>query len=384
MKLLSKEIDKDGTGNVTIIPEESEDMWHAYNLVAEGDSLRASTIRKVTTESSTGSVGSNRVRTTLTVRVENVDFDTQACVLRVKGRNIQENQYVKMGAYHTIDLELNRKFTLVKAHWDSVALDRLDMACDPTQHADLAAIIMQEGLANVCLVTASMTLVKAKIDVNIPRKRKGQCSQHEKGLNKFFESVMQALLRHVNFEIVKCVLIASPGFVKDQFYDYVFQQAIKLENKVLLENKSMFVLVHSSSGFKHSLKEILQDPVVQNKLSDTKAAGEVKVLECFYTILQTEPDRAFYGIKHVEKACKAQAIETLLISDNLFRCQDVAQRKCYVNLVDSVKESGGDVKLFSSLHISGEQLEQLTGVAAILRFPMPELEEEGISSGEED
>ncbi|XP_013792094.2 protein pelota homolog [Limulus polyphemus] len=96
MKLLSKEIDKEGTGSVSIIPEESEDMWHAYNLVAEGDSLRASTIRKVTTESSTGSVGSNRVRTTLTVRVENVDFDTQACVLRVKGRNIQENQYVKV------------------------------------------------------------------------------------------------------------------------------------------------------------------------------------------------------------------------------------------------------------------------------------------------
>ena len=26
------------------------------------------------------------------IRVEGVDFDTQACVLRVKGRNIQENQ----------------------------------------------------------------------------------------------------------------------------------------------------------------------------------------------------------------------------------------------------------------------------------------------------
>ncbi|XP_022258840.1 protein pelota-like isoform X2 [Limulus polyphemus] len=228
-----------------------------------------------------------------------------------------------MGAYHTIDLELNRKFTLVKAHWDSVALDRLDMACDPSQHADLAAVIMQEGLANVCLITASMTLVKAKIDVNIPRKRKGQCSQHEKGLNKFFESVLQAVLRHVNFDIVKCVLIASPGFVKDQFYDYVFQQAVKLDNKVLLENKSKFVLVHSSSGFKHSLKEILQDPIVQTKLSDTKAAGEVKALECFYTMLQTEPNRAFYGIKHVEKACEAQAIETLLISDNLFRTRPV-------------------------------------------------------------
>lgn len=102
------------------------------------------------------------------------------------------------------------------------------------------------------------------------------------------------------------------------------------------------MLVHASSGFKHSLKgivilhnsstfannyryyffllaEILQDPVVLSKLSDTKAAGEVKALESFYAILQTEPAKAFYGKKHVTKAAEAQAIETLLISDNLFR-----------------------------------------------------------------
>uniref|UniRef100_A0A2I9LPF4 Protein pelota homolog n=1 Tax=Centruroides hentzi TaxID=88313 RepID=A0A2I9LPF4_9SCOR len=384
MKLLGKIIEKDGSGHVTLVAEEPEDMWHAYNLVAEGDSLRASTIRKVTTESATGSTGSNRVRTTLTIAIENIDFDTQACVLRVKGRNIVENQYVKMGAYHTLDLELNRKFTLAKSCWDSIALDRIDMACDPAQHADLAAVIMHEGLAHICLVTSSMTLIRAKIDVNIPRKRKGQCAQHDKGLQKFFESVMQGILRHVNFDIVKCVLLASPGFVKDQFYEYMFAQAVKLDQKVLLENKSKFVLMHSSSGFKHSLKEILADPAVAVKLADTKAAGEVKALEAFYTMLQNEPNRAFYGFNHVQKANEGQAIETLLISDNLFRCQDVAKRKQYVTLVDSVKDNGGDVKLFSSLHVSGEQLGLLTGIAAILRFPMPELEEESNSSSEED
>ncbi|KAH9376655.1 hypothetical protein HPB48_005866 [Haemaphysalis longicornis] len=318
MKLVHKYIEKDGSG-------------------------------KVTTESATGSTGSNRVRTTLVICIESIDFDTQACVLRVKGRNIAENQYVKMGAYHTLDLEMNRKFTLAKSHWDSVHLERLDLACDPTQHADLAAVVMQEGLAHLCLVTSSMTLVRAKIDVSIPRKRKGSCSQHD----------------------------------KDQFYEYMFQAATKLDLKVLLENKGKFVLTHASSGFKHSLKEILQDPSVQSKLSDTKAAGEVKALEQFYQILQTEPSRAFYGTKHVESANEGQAIETLLISDNLFRCQDVKQRKRYVALVDSVRENGGDVKIFSSLHISGEQLDQLTGVAAILRYPMPELEEEELSSDEE-
>ena len=38
------------------------------------------------------------------------------------------------------------------------------------------------------------------------------------------------------------------------------------------------------------------------------------------------------------------------------RAQDVALRKEYVNLVESVKESGGEVKIFSSMHISGERM----------------------------
>uniref|UniRef100_U5EV94 Protein pelota homolog n=1 Tax=Corethrella appendiculata TaxID=1370023 RepID=U5EV94_9DIPT len=376
MKLVSKNVDKAGDGCVVLIPEEPEDMWHAYNLIAEGDQVRSSTIRKVQNETATGSSSSSRVRTTLTISVETIDFDTQACVLRVKGRNIEENQFVKMGAYHTLDLELNRKFSITKSEWDSIALERVDMACDVTQNADVAAVIMQDGLAHICLITSSMTLVRSKIDMPIPRKRKGSVQQHEKGLAKFYDAVMQGIIRHVNFDVVKCILIASPGFVKDQFFEYMFQQAVKTDNKVLVENKSKFMLIHSSSGFKHSLKEILQDPAVVVKMSDTKAAGEVKALENFYTILQSEPSKAFYGKKHVFKAAEAQAIETLLISDNLFRCQDVATRKEYVNLVDMVRDSGGEVKIFSSMHVSGEQLSQLTGVAAVLRFPMPELEDD--------
>ncbi|XP_045785866.1 protein pelota [Maniola jurtina] len=381
MKLVFKNIDKDGSGCIGLVPEEPEDMWHAYNLIAEGDAVTASTVRKVQTESSTGSSSSSRVRTTLTIRVETIDFDTQACVLRLKGRNIVENQYVKMGAYHTLDLELNRKFTLQKILWDSVALERVEMACDPAASADVAAVVMQEGLAHVCLITPSMTLVRSKIDVTIPRKRKGFVQQHEKGLNKFYEAVMQGILRHIDFNVVKCVILASPGFVKDQFFDYMMQQAIKTDNKLLIENKSKFLLVKASSGFKHSLKEVLQEPAVIAKISDTKAASEVKLLESFYTMLQLEPAKAFYGKKHIERANEAMAIETLMISDKLFRCQDIAQRKEYVGIVDTARENGSDVRIFSSMHVSGEQLDQLTGIAAVLRFPMPELED---SDGEEN
>lgn len=37
------------------------------------------------------------------------------------------------------------------------------------------------------------------------------------------------------------------------------------------------------------------------------------------------------------------------------RCQDINLRKEYVELVESIKDSGGDVKIFSSLHVSGER-----------------------------
>jgi len=376
MKQLYRQFEKNGRGHVGLIPEEAEDMWHAYNLVSANDILRSTTIRRVQSESATGSTSSSKVRTTLTIQVESTEFDTQACVLRVKGRNVQENAYVKMGQYHTIDLELNRKFVLTKESWDVVCIERIVNACDPTKSADVGAIVMQEGIAHVCLVTPSMTLVRAKIEVTIPRKRRGNCTQHDKGLLKFYDQIIAAVARHFDFDVIKCVLVASPGFVKDQFAEYMFAQAIKLEQKVITENKSKFLLVHSSSGFKHSLQEVLTDPAISSRLSDTKATSEVRALETFYTMLQNEPDRAFYGLDHVERANEMLAIETLMVTDNLFRSTNLAERKRFVNLVESVRDNNGDAKIFSSLHVSGEQLSLLSGVAAVLRFPLPDLLEE--------
>ena len=37
------------------------------------------------------------------------------------------------------------------------------------------------------------------------------------------------------------------------------------------------------------------------------------------------------------------------------RSWDLDKRKRYVKLVDSVRDNGGDVKIFSSLHVSGER-----------------------------
>ena len=79
-------------------------------------------------------------------------------------------------------------------------------------------------------------------------------------------------------------------------------EAIVTENRTLIENKQKIILMHCSSGHKHALQEVLKDPAIQNRLSDTKYAIEVKTLEKFYQILGQDGNKACYGYDHVVKA----------------------------------------------------------------------------------
>lgn len=76
-------------------------------------------------------------------------------------------------------------------------LERIAEACDPAKSADVAAVVMQEGLAHVCLITSSMTLTRATIEVSIPRKREGLGSQLEKARLRFFEQLYDAVCAHI-------------------------------------------------------------------------------------------------------------------------------------------------------------------------------------------
>jgi protein pelota len=101
----------------------------------------------VQNESATGSTTTSRVRTTLTITVEKTDFDVQAGALHVAGPVSEENKYVKMGQYHTLDLEIQRNVTIIKDEWDSVALDRVKEACDVSKKAEVGAVVLQEGIS---------------------------------------------------------------------------------------------------------------------------------------------------------------------------------------------------------------------------------------------
>ena len=53
-----------------------------------------------------------------------------------------------MGAYHTLSLELQRKFTLTKENWDAIALERVEEACDSGASSLLTLFHVLEGYPN--------------------------------------------------------------------------------------------------------------------------------------------------------------------------------------------------------------------------------------------
>ncbi|KAG5651961.1 hypothetical protein H0H81_006776 [Sphagnurus paluster] len=399
MKLINRHIDKHGAGHVTLRPEDDEDMWHLYNLIQAGDSVRAPAIRRVQTVSSTGSTESHRVRLNLTLQVGRVDFSSSAApaasasesaaadqtgssappptsaALHISGRVTSENPHVKLGAFHTLDVEANRDVRIEKADgWDSIAVARVEEAIIPGRGAEVGAVVCGEGTAAFCLLSQHMTLVANRISVPIPRKSAASgASQHEKGMLKFYATLYDSFVRHIPFANVglRAIVIASPGWVRDGVLNYLLEEAGRRGDKPLQRAlKEKVVKVHVSSPHVHSLVEVLKSPEIASQLKETKFAREGIVLDKFFKMLGTEEMRAWYGPDHVCLAADRGAIGTLLISDDLFRSSDPVTRKRYVGVVEAVQHKGGEVVIFSSMHESGQQLNQLTGVAAILTFPL--------------
>lgn len=106
-------------------------------------------------------------------------------------------------------------------------------------------------------------MLKAKIEKNVAKVHKGFSGKHNASKNKFFDLVISNLEglftgdNASNFERVKCVVVGSPGFVRENFFNYTKEVAEKKGSLFLKDCVSKMILSHCSSGFKHSLTELM-------------------------------------------------------------------------------------------------------------------------------
>ncbi|KAH9814560.1 eRF1 domain 1-domain-containing protein [Melampsora americana] len=387
-----------GEGSMTLEAQNDEDIWHAYNLINIGDEVRSSAVRKIVSESNStsGNKESRRVHLNLTIEVKKiaysgVDLDgadgseggssvnpnkppPDTAILHLSGPISQPNEHVKMGAFHTLDIEAGRTFTITKGPhgWGSLHFERIKESQDGATGADVGAVLCDEsGKASICLIGSHTTTVRQRIEVNLTQKKKtGQGSGNEKAMDKYHRQIYDGIIKYFPLTDLKLIIFASPGGAKDSAYEWVFAEALRTGNKAMITSKSKVKRLPISSAHVKSLTEVLSSPQIANQLQGTKYTKEIQALEKFDKLLVSDEQKACYGERHVEKAADFGAIGTLMISDALFRNSDPIKRKKFMELSKQVEQFGGSVMVFSSMNASSTRLSELTGVAAILTFPL--------------
>eukprot|EP00758_Cryptobia_borreli_P020188 Tbor_TRINITY_DN96_c0_g1::TRINITY_DN96_c0_g1_i1::g.15097::m.15097/K06965/PELO, DOM34, pelA; protein pelota len=389
----------DGAGEVKLYLSSIDDTWHFYNMVSKGDTVTSKTHRKV--QIGTTGVSEKKVMK-MALLVETVDFDALGEV-RVHGLNRSELEYVQMNAHHTLSIHGDppQEVTLYKLEWDNDIKRRIDDACDAEGKADTAAVCLDYGLAEICVITPSLTITKQKIETSISKKhassasgnRSSKTSTRDESLRRFYKTVFDAVVTHIDFSQMKVLLLCSPGSIREEFRTFIKEEVekaltsvasldtmkdVRTTNlKALQKFISRFVLVKTSCGHRGAIREALSKKEVQQALEDTKGIQGAKVWDRFQKMMTKNPDRCVYTPQMVMEALKNDAIETLLVCDDILRTTIISHKYFYQALCNAVTSNGcgGSVVFISSLHVSGEQLMKISGIAAILRFDMPDMDD---------
>ena len=357
------------SGIVHLIVDNTEDLWALYNIMAVGDCIKLATFRKVQHE--TGSkVTSTKKKIIITLRIEELEYSPEA--IRFKGKNVSQNEYIAIGQYQTDEIGVNSFFSLYKSYWDDIHLETLKSVTDVTITSEIAAILMENDIAHLFYISNKQTVTKGKITQTIPKKRNGS-TKHDKGKEAFFEKILNQFVKQINFENTKVLIIASPGFTKDDFKKYM-EEKIESNGKEwhdLKNNLKKIIFTHSSSGFKHSLEEILAKPDIKRLIKDTKCIDDVAIMERFNEILGTDMDKIFFGLKSFNIAYEKKAIDTLIITDGYLRKIPPLTRKDLCAKMKTLKPT--EVCQFSSLHTTGEKIDEFGGICGILKYVVDEI-----------
>jgi protein pelota len=378
MKIIKKFVNpKTKKGVVTVLPNNEEDIWYLYNIIMPGDVLKVSSFRKIKKkEGDYGVKKVDRKQIIMTVGVMSVDFqsDERGTTLNLKTKNLRENEWVMLGQVQTIEVKLFSKLQIIKDVWDKKSLELLDEASDDMHGVDSLVVLFDDGFASFFFIKKNFTKQSARITKSLPKKKSNMMDIYNKRIEEFDQKIWRYIFDSFDMETIKVAVVAGPGNAKNRFVDRLKSyESIESDPKYReLGTKYIqkFVAINTSSTFKSAINEIMKDPKGRSLLENTKAVKEMEKLEEFFGVMMKNPNCAVYGEREVIFANDSKAIKYLLICDSILRAKNFAKRKKFTKMVEEIESAGAQVFVLSENHVSGQKLKEITGIAAVLKFPI--------------
>ncbi len=349
MKLVKRD-----KSSITMIPQDAEDLYTIYNILEPDDVIIAKTSRKL--KKGEGSTNTVRISVKIELKITEVEFHGFGDSLRIRGI-IQScsDENISLGAYHTINLEINKPFTL-KKQLSKYQLDTINQA-QMGKNTGLVIIVIDDDSALIAQVGSHA--YKIIFDGQAPVPRKGSDpNAYETGMNKFFHniaSILNEFRDNINY-----LVIGGPGFTHDKFYEFM------KNNYKQLMNNTINVSIRSSG--KAGIKEILLEHIPDNFIEHNTSKLQFELIQQVLEHIGKNTGLVAFG-SDIIKAAEIGAVEYLLVLDTLFH-ETVETRKKLDNLIDIVQNNRGKIVIISSDFEAGDILKGFGKLAAILRFKL--------------
>ena len=330
---------KNSFGEIRLFPENTDDLWHIGHLVRENDLVFANTFRSldsVTDKSRPEKTEKKPVR--LGIRVEKVEFHDNSNRLRISGL-IEHGP--DEGFHHTINLEAGYEISVIK-NWRNIDRERIDRAVKASVTGVVHIAAIEDGEAEIYRIRQFGPEKFITI--------KGGSGKRE-GLDMrtaFFEEIFS----HIT-NVTGPVIIAGPGFIKDDFLRYLTAKDRDLAGRCVVSD--------TRRVGRGAVQEVLGQGVLDRISEDLQLAREVSSMEELISRISSGGTAA-YGIDEVSDAVDMGAADEVLVSDRMLRENRVSA------LLEKAENMRASVVVLSSEFEPGKQLEALGGIAALLRY----------------
>lgn len=337
------------TGEIKLVPENLDDIWHLYHIIEEGDLVRAITFRTVDNQKDDRirAIKAEKKRMKLGIRVEKLQFHEFSNRLRVQGVIIEGPQ--DLGSYHTfnIDAEEMAPISIVKERWRSHQLERIDEAVKQRTQPILVFVSLDEDTATIALLHQSGVQHIADIDAQ----RSGKMYESKETSGEYYGQIL-AMVKTVK-KPESPLIVIGPGFAREHFVKFG-----KEKEPAIFEHALTHATANAGLGGIH---EALKTGIVDQITKENRVGKETQAIELLFEEIKKN-GLATYGKNEVSDALTRGAVQQLLISDVCVRTQEGLQ------LLELARSTRSDFLIINTQHEAGKKFEGIGGVAAFLRF----------------
>jgi protein pelota len=352
MQIQSRQATGEGRERVTLVPESLDDLWHLSHVVEAGDRVAGDTTRRIQRDDDNlRDTGGEREPMWVEIAVEDVEFAKFANRLRIGGVIVDCSREDQLEFHHTLNVEEHTEIEIEK-RWKPDQDARLEEAVEASANPDVAVATVEEGEAHVHTVAQYGTEERATVTGPTG---KGEYARPREELFAELTDVLRRLG-------VDAIILAGPGFTKRDALDY-----LRDEDPALAEDVTM---VDTASVGDRGVHEVLKRGAVDDVQTRTRIAEEATLVDELTERIATGAKVA-YGPESVAEAAEYGAVEHLLVLDERLRAERDGDGDWSIDVddvIETTEQQGGEVTVFSGEFDPGQQLRNLGGIAALLRY----------------